>query len=112
MSDISMEFAVLAGVSFCFLVPHGVRPSERDLVFISQVDILLRLIELGIHFVYREVSFPFLLLSPINLGVIPFIFVSLRRVVPRGFLSCRIRRGRRKVSVRCCSYGLRGHIQS
>ena len=49
MSDMSMESAVLVGVSFHLLVFHGVRSSERNLVFVSQVDILPRLIELGIR---------------------------------------------------------------
>ena len=85
MSDVSVEPAVLVGVSFHLLVPHRIRSSERDLVFISQVDILPRLIELGIHFVYGEISFPSLLISSFRLGVIPFILLPFRRVVPGGF---------------------------
>ena len=82
MSDVPVESTVLTRVSFRLLVPHGVRSSEWDLVFISQVDILPRLIELGIHFVYLS---PFFFLPPSASGLFPSFFFLLEGLSPGGF---------------------------
>ena len=77
---VSVKSTIFAGVPLGLLISHGVWTSEGDLVFISQVYILLRLIELSVHFVHGEISLPFLILSPFDIGVTPLVLFSFERV--------------------------------
>ena len=93
MPGVPVEPAILAGIPLGFLISHRVRTPKGDLVFISQVYILPRLIELGVYSIHGEIPLPFLFLSSLSFEVTSFILFPLGWVL-RGRFWCRwVRRG-------------------